>query len=102
MKKRFMIMAVIIGLRTAVFCSGCLFRRPAPEENKVKFSVFTQEEKKDYINEYLWENYGFQGEITDVIQRQIGVFESEDHFTVYVSMPNKQRISIWISKKVKS
>ena len=99
MKKRFMIMALILGLCTAVFCSGCLFRRPAPEENKVKFSAFTQEEKKDYINEYLWENYGFRGEITDVIQRQIGVFESEDHFTAYVSMPNKQRISIWISKK---
>ncbi len=99
MKKRFVITALILGICTAVCCSGCLFRRPAPEENEVKFSAFTQEERKDYINEYLWENYGFTGEISDVMQRQIGVFDLEDHYSAFVHTPDNDSISLWISKK---
>lgn len=101
MKKRYMKTAFVLGLLiVAVCCSGCLHRtKPSEQENVIKFGSFTQEERKDYINDFLWENYGFRGEVGEVMQRQISPFKWEDHYFTTVDTPEYRYISVWVSKK---
>lgn len=101
MKKQYMKTAFVLGLLiVAVCCSGCLRRtKPSEQENVIKFGSFTQEERKDYINDFLWENYGFRGEVGEVMQRQISPFKWEDHYFTTVDTPEYRYISVWVSKK---
>ncbi len=99
MKKRFAMMALTMGMLAVILCcSGCRHQTP-PQKNEIKFASYTQQERKDYINDFFWKNYGVRGEITQVMQKQDGPFLLEDHYFAVVRLPNNKLICVWVSKK---
>ncbi len=99
MMKRFITLALAIGLLASVLCcSGCLKRNRHPE-NEIKFGTFSQQERKDYINDFLEMEYGLSGEVSEVKQKQIDPFRNEDHYFATVRSQDKGVISVWVSNE---
>lgn len=96
MKKILIMVVLLMGIFASVFglagCSGKAYG----EENKVKFSKFSQKERIDYVRKYLLDKYGYDCEITEVNRRQINMFKTEDCFFTSTVM-NGNVISIWIT-----
>lgn len=99
MKKRIVRLLWVIGiLAAALLASGCRNNPQADkQENSINFAALTQQERKDYINDFLWENYGFRGEISEVKQKPINSFRLEDNYFALVCADGKELISVWVS-----
>lgn len=96
MKKILIMVVLLMGIFASVFglagCSG----KAHSEENKVKFSKFSQQERIDYVRKYLSDKYGYDCEITEVNRKQVNMFKTEDCFFASTVM-NGNVISIWIT-----
>lgn len=99
MKKRFMQMVLVLGvLAIALCCTGCKKEIEPSTEPKIKFGTLTQQERKDYINDFLQQNYGITVTMDEVKQRQDSVFGLEDHYSVIARTADRDMLFIWVSK----
>lgn len=101
MKKIILRLTFVLAVSAAVLLfSGCTKENESKRsENTINFARFTQQERKDYINDFLWENYGFRGEISEVKQKPINFFRLEDNYFATVRADGKELISVWVSDK---
>lgn len=101
MKNRLRIPAMAVAILMTAGCLSSCLRKP-PEENKedkIRFGTFSQQERKDYINDFLESRYGCSGRVSEVRQKQIDPFRSEDHYFATVRTPEDDVISVWVSKE---
>ncbi len=99
MKKRLAKVVFAAGLFLLLFGFTACTKKPSVSEHKVRFSAYTQEERKAYINRFLQENYGFRGEVSEVKQKQLTPFKSEEHYFATVKATDKDLISVWVSEE---
>lgn len=86
-----------MGLFTFIFgILGCN-KQTAPLENEVKFSKYSQQARKDYINEYLQENYNLNCKISEVKQKQVTALKNEDYYFATATTATGDIISVWVS-----
>lgn len=74
------------------------FTACAPHNN-VSFSTYSQQERQEYIQNYLKENYGFNDcRISEVKHKQINVLQNEDYYFATATTLDDDIISVWVSK----
>lgn len=102
MKSVFVKVIVIMGVLTMLFSlSSC--RKSENNENSDKneqkyFSSYTQEQRKEYVADYLKENYGLICDVSDVKQRQETAIKNEDYYFATAVSSKDEHISVWIDK----
>lgn len=84
-------------LTSFVGCSFNLNKSNKPE-GEIAFSQLTQQERKDYISNFLYKNYNLNCDISEVKQKQINAIENED-FYFAIADAGEDIISVWISKE---
>lgn len=88
---------LVVGLLTFICGSiGCA-RRSNPVENEVKFSTYTQSERKEYIEKYFYEEYGISCDVSDVKQKQETAIKNEDYYYATATTSDNQFISVWVT-----
>ncbi len=83
------IMGVIALIITMLGCGK--------QEKTIKFSALTQEEKQEYVREYLSINYGLECTFTEIKERQITAVKNERDYSTIASTNDDFRFSIWIT-----
>lgn len=98
-KHRISLGCAVLLLALAVICTGC-WRHQPPKEEPFNFHSLSQQERKDYITDYLQQTYGLSCTINlDVAQRQDGPFLLEDEYFAVVSTEDHHIISVWVTKQ---
>ena len=98
--KRILLKAVLtVGLISLIFHSiGCSKQNPSnSSEDEVKFSTYSQQERQQYIQRYLYETYGLKCSVSDVSLTQLGIFNTSDYYYAIAETENHESISLWIS-----
>lgn len=100
MKKRSVILVLLVtGLVVLTLSFAGCGKRP-PKEEKFNFHSLTQQERKDYITDYLHQTYGLTCTIDqEVKQRQDGPFLSEKEYFAVASTEDNKSICIWVTKE---
>jgi hypothetical protein len=93
--KKFFNMMCALCIISFVFCS-CDYSLNIKEE-KILFSKFTQDERKEYIADYLMTNYHESYDISEVKKRQIDAIRNEEDYYAIATDPNGNMIDIWVS-----
>ena len=62
------------------------------------FSNYTQEQRKEYIADYLKATYGLTCNISEVKQRQETAIKNEEYFFATAVSSDDEHISVWIDK----
>lgn len=101
MKKNFVKVVALMGI-LAMLLGLVSCRKSEKNENGDNehhyFSSYTQEERKEYVADYLKENYGLTCEVSEVNQRQINAIWNEDYYFATARSQNDESISIWVDK----
>lgn len=97
MKNLIVKVVLVVGLFTFIFGSTGCSKQPNPVENEVKFSTYTQSERKEYIKNYFQEEYGITCVVSDVKQKQETAIKNEDYYFATATTPDDEIISVWIS-----
>ena len=84
------LMSFLIGL---IGCKGISFSSSSKTKS---FSRMSQEEKQQYVADYLKEAYGVDYEISEIKKRQVDVFRSEKYYYATASY-GKEWFTLWIS-----
>ncbi len=92
-----MVLALILLGALLLSCTGCF--RSTPQEERLRFSLLSQEEKRSYITDYLQQTYGLTCTIDqDVHQKQDGPFLLEDQFFAVATTEERELITLWVTK----
>lgn len=97
MKKTVWVIIVIGFLMFLFGFVGCEKSSSASLKNKINFSSYSQSERQTYVLKALEKKYGETFEISEVSQRQVDVFHSEDDFfaTARCSARN-YTVHVWV------
>lgn len=98
MKKRLTATVLAAVLLVITFsCTGCLKQKEPPKKS-VKFWKLTQQERKDYICDYLEKEYGLSCKIDgEVFKKCLAPFLYDDNFFALAITPDNDTILVWIS-----
>lgn len=76
---------------------GCTRSSNSSEyEDKIKFSTYSQTEKKEYVEKALQSKYNDSFTVSTITQPQIDPFSSEAYFTTQVTQSNGYVFNVWI------
>lgn len=66
-------------------------------DHDMVFSKMTQEQKKDYVQDYLKNAYGLNSEIVnDIKKREINSFSSEEQYYAIAKLEDNKRVYCWV------
>lgn len=87
----------MMGLFSFIFnCTGCTHQEN--KEDEVKFSTYTQQQRKEYIINHLEDKYGQSYNVSEVKQKQETAIKNEDFYFATATAENGEVLSIWVSK----
>lgn len=66
------------------------------ETNQI--AKLTQEERKEYVKQFLYKKYGIEAVISDVKKRQINAFSSEENYFAIATCSDGTWIDCWVSE----
>ncbi len=98
MRKRLIVAALTTVLLAMILCcTGCL-RWNAPPEEKFQFKKLSQQERKDYIYDFLQKEYGLSCEIDgEVMKKYLGPFRFDENYFAIAKTSDNHLICVWIS-----
>lgn len=85
----------IIALLSSLFACG---RNSNAKESVVSFSGMSQEERKEFVNDYLIEKYNMNCTISDINKRQVTAIINEDDYYC-VATYDDFWFSVWITSR---
>lgn len=101
MKTKFARMAVAF-MCFSLFLGICGCRKPtedpAPTQDSVQFARFSQDERVNFVGEYLKMQYGLETDISEVKKRHINSFSSEEMYYAIAKCEDGSRIYCWVSE----
>lgn len=93
---------IIMCLSMLLGMCGCKkLKEDIPKEEPIKFATFTQEERAEYVENYLKEEYGLETEVGEVFRKQDGVFFLEDEYFAIARCKDEKRIHCWVTEEGK-
>lgn len=87
----YIFIAAISIMLFSLFGLGC-------RHEHFSFAKLSQEERVKYVAEHLYNEYGVEFKVSNVRQRQINVFCTEDKFFATASCRERDYISVWVDK----
>ncbi len=98
MRKRLIVSALATVLLAIILCcTGCLGRNNPPEE-KFQFGKLSQQERKDYICNFLQNEYGLSCEIDQEVNKKFdGLFFFEENFFAIAKTSDNASVTVWVS-----
>ncbi len=94
MRKR-LIVAALLGI--ILCCTGCLSRNNPPEE-RFWFGKLSQQERKEYICDFLQKEYGLSCEIEgEVKKKYIATFQFDKNYFAIAKTSDNDSIFVWVS-----
>lgn len=89
---------VVLTMFVLLTITSCGTANRNTRDNNMTFSQMAQTEKKEYVQDYLRDTYGFNSEITaDIKKREINSFSNEEQYYAIAKTQDNERVYCWIS-----
>lgn len=89
---------IVLAMFVLLTITSCGTENRNTGDNNMTFSQMAQSEKKEYVQDYLRDTYGFKSEITaDIKKREINSFSSEEQYYAIAKAEDNRRVYCWIS-----
>ena len=91
MKKITKLIIVVALSMFVLLCAGC------STERRIRFGSFTQEERKEYIIDYLEEKYGIRYEIPEDVTQQVMAYFFASGYYYAEAITSQEEVHVWVS-----
>lgn len=89
---------VVLAMFVLLTITSCGTENRNTRDNNMTFSQMAQTEKKEYVQDYLRDTYGFNSEITaDIKKREINSFSNEEQYYAIAKTQDNERVYCWIN-----
>lgn len=89
---------IVLAMFVLLTNTSCGTENRNTGDNNMMFSQMAQSEKKEYVQEFLKDTYGFNSEITaDIKKREINSFSSEEQYYAIAKAEDNRRVYCWIT-----
>lgn len=99
-KKLLSVVLILMCFSWLIGLSGCEKKtgvHSSEQHSSAPFATYTQEEKINYVVDYLKTQYGLTTEISEIKKRQVNSFSSEEMYYAIAKYNENSRIYCWIS-----
>ena len=97
MKKITKLLIVVVLSMFVLLCAGCARRQSGTEERVIRFGTFSQEERKEYIIDYLEEKYGIRYEIPEDVTQQVMAYFFASGYYYASAITSQEEVHVWVS-----
>ena len=98
-KQLIMSVLAMVLLAVVLCCNGCSKRNDPPEE-KIKFGKLSQQERKDYIIDFIQKEYGLSCTIDgEVNKKYLAPFLFDENYFTLAKTSDNDTICVWVSDK---
>ena len=88
---------LVMGVFAIIFGSAGCAKYPNKIESKVKLSAYTQQERQDYVRNYLQQKYQLNCSVSEVKKKQLTAIKNEEFYFATATTEISDLISVWIS-----
>lgn len=98
MKTKFVRVAVVL-MCFSLFTGICGCRKTTQKQDSVQFASLSQNQRINFVEEYLKAKYGLETDISEVEKKHINAFSSEQMYYAIAKCEDGARIYCWVDEK---